>query len=106
MTENILHLNDSNFDEEIKKHPFMIVDFWAVWCAPCQMFASILEEFANENPDITCAKLNVDENPQTASKFGIRSIPSILFFKNGELVDQQVGALPKQILQQVVDRIK
>ena len=89
-------LNDSNFDNEIKKG-LVMVDFWAPWCAPCRMVAPVLDELSNELKDqVTIAKLNVDENSGAASKYSVTSIPTMIIFKNGELVERAVGASPKQ----------
>ena len=77
----------------------VLVDFWAEWCGPCKQISPILEEIASEeNNDITIAKINIDENPRVATDYGIRSIPTMLLFNNGELKDTKVGALPKQEL--------
>lgn len=107
MTENgkILTVTDQNFADEIEgSDGLSIVDFWAAWCGPCKMVAPIVEELAEEYGDrgLRVGKLDVDQNPQTASRFAVRSIPSILFFKNGELVDQVVGAVPKPHLEEKV----
>lgn len=92
----VKELNDSNFDSEIKKG-IVMVDFWAPWCAPCRMVAPVLEELSNEyKGQITITKLNVDENSQAASKYSVTSIPTLIVFKNGEVVERTVGASPKQ----------
>ena len=95
-----LELTDSNFaSEALNSDKPVMVDFWAEWCGPCRMVGPIVEEVANEyQGKAVVGKLNVDLNPEVAQKYGIRSIPTILFFKNGEVVDRQVGAVPKAAL--------
>ncbi len=95
-----LEVTDSNFDElVIQSDVPVIVDFWAVWCGPCRMVGPIVEEIGKEyEGKARVVKLDVDNNNITAAKFGIRNIPTILFFKNGEVVDKQVGAVPKTVL--------
>jgi thioredoxin 1 len=93
---------DANFsDEVIAAEGLSIVDFWAVWCGPCRLVAPIVEQLANEYADqgLRVGKLDVDQNPEVASQFGIRSIPTILFFKGGELVDRVIGAVPRPQLE-------
>ena len=95
-------VSDANFESEVlKAQGPVVVDFWAEWCGPCRMIAPALEEIAGSlNGKVKIVKLNVDENPQTASKYGIMSIPTLMLFKNGELASRQVGAAPKQKLEQ------
>ena len=95
-----LELTDANFEElVIKSDKPVLVDFWAVWCGPCRMVGPIVNEIGEEYSDtLVVGKLDVDNNPEVAAKYGIRNIPTILFFKDGEVVDKQVGAVPKQVL--------
>lgn len=103
MGENntIIHVSDGNFETEvIKSDKPTLVDFTAPWCGPCKIIAPILEELAEEYADrIKIVKLDVDENPQTATSFGIRSIPSLLLFKEGKLQDTLIGSVPKARLE-------
>ncbi len=103
---DILKINDSNFEETINKNNLVVVDFWAEWCGPCQMFASIFEDFAKDNKDVVCAKLNIDDSPKVAEKHNVLSIPTIMVFKNGKVVSQQTGAVPKSLIQSLVDEHK
>ena len=98
----VAKVSDSSFDADVLKSADpVLVDFWAEWCGPCRVIAPMLEEVATElQGKLKIVKLNVDENPQTASKYGIMSIPTLMIFKNGELASRQVGAAPKQKLQQ------
>ncbi len=94
-------VSDKDFETEVLKSAEpVVVDFWAEWCGPCRMIAPALEEIAGTmNGKVKIVKLNVDENPATAAKYGIMSIPTLMLFKNGELTSRQVGAAPKQKLE-------
>lgn len=95
-----IELNESNFDELVlKSDKPVIVDLWAEWCGPCRMVGPLVEEISKEYEEkAIVGKLDVDNNPSITARFGIRNIPTILFFKNGQIVDKQVGAVPKQVL--------
>ena len=100
-----LQLTDANFETEVlNSDKVAIVDFWAEWCGPCRVVGPLVEELANEyEGSAVIGKVDVDSNPGISSKYGIRNIPTILFIKNGEVVDKQVGAVPKNVLE---DKLK
>ena len=102
-----LELTDANFEELVMNSDKpVLVDFWAVWCGPCRMVGPVVEEISNEyEGKAIVGKVDVDNNPEVASKFGIRNIPTILFMKNGEIVDKQVGAAQKAQLTEKLDAI-
>jgi thioredoxin 1 len=94
-----LPINDADIDSIVNKYPLLVVDCWAPWCGPCRMVGPIIEELAKEmQGKIVFGKLNVDENRATSAKYGIMSIPTLLVFKNGTLVDNIIGAMPKEML--------
>jgi thioredoxin len=104
-SEAILEVTDANFAEEIEGgEGLRMVDFWATWCGPCRMVAPIVEELASEYSDkgLRVGKLDVDSNPSVTTRFRVTSIPSILFFKDGELVDKVVGAVPRPHLEEKI----
>jgi len=98
-------ITDSNFDDEIKNSQLpILIDFWAEWCGPCKQIGPILEEIGEAKKDkLKIFKLNVDENPQTPQKFGVRGIPTLMLFKDGKLIDTKVGSLSKNILESWLD---
>ena len=94
-------LDDAHFNEAVQKYPLMLIDCWADWCGPCRMVAPVIDELARDYDDrLLVGKLNVDENPETATRFGIMSIPTLLIMKNGEEVDRIIGAVPKQLIEE------
>ena len=99
-----IQVTDGNLDAVVAKYDTVVVDCWAVWCGPCLMIAPVLEELAKEmKGKVVFAKLNVDENQNTAMKYQIMSIPTLLVFKNGKLVDRIIGAMPKPILKAKIE---
>lgn len=98
-SEKVIVLNRNNFEEEVlQSQKPVLVDFWASWCGPCRMLAPVIDEIAEENEGVKVCKVNVDEQEELAAQFGIMSIPTLLVFKNGELVNQTVGVQGKQAL--------
>ena len=106
ITKNVSAATDGNFDSDIlKANQLTVVDFWAEWCAPCRMLGPTIEEVANDyEGKIKVFKMNVDENPLTPTKFHIRGIPTVIFFKGGQVVDQLVGNHPKATIVQTVQK--
>ena len=96
MNMAILHVNKNDFGSVVKDSAkTVLVDFWASWCGPCRMIAPVLEEVAAERPDVKVCKVNVDEEQELAISYGVSSIPTLLVFKNGQLVNKSIGAIPK-----------
>jgi thioredoxin 1 len=105
--DNIKTITDGNFQSEIAdNNGLSMVDFWAAWCGPCRIIAPFVEQIADEySGRVTVGKLDVDTNQQTAAQFGVRSIPTVLFFKDGKVVDTVVGAVPKQALDRKIQEL-
>ena len=95
-----VEVTDLDFDEQVRKYPLVVVDFWAEWCAPCRAIAPIIKQLANDYAGkVVFLKLNVDENPRTAARFGIMSIPTLMIFKDGKPVDAIIGAVPRRVIE-------
>ena len=105
MAEHIVHISDESFEEEVlQSEQPVLIDYWAEWCGPCKMIAPVLEEIATEYSDrLKVVKLNIDDNPQTPPKYGIRGIPTLMVFKNGQVEATKVGAVSKAQLTAFLD---
>jgi thioredoxin 1 len=101
-----LELTQENFDQTITENSMVIIDFWAPWCGPCRGFAPVYEKAAEAHPDIVFAKVNTDEQQELAGSFGIRSIPTLMVFREQVILFQQAGALPGNALEQVITQAK
>lgn len=103
----VLEITDNNFKELLEKNELLVVDFWAPWCGPCKMVGPIIEELANKYAGtVNIGKCNVDENSDLPAEYGIRNIPTVLFFKNGEIVEKQVGAAQKSVYEEKIEANK
>ena len=106
MAENMEDVSDATFESAVlKSETPVLIDFWATWCAPCKAIAPTLEELAKDyEGKVKIVKMNVDDNPSTPGKYGVRGIPTLILFKGGEIVDQLVGAIPKNQIQALVEK--
>jgi len=107
MADNIAHVSDDNFETEVLKSPLpVLLDLWAPWCGPCRAIAPIVDELAGEYAGkLKVVKMNVDENPRTPSRYGVRGIPNLILFKNGEVQQQIVGAVPRAHLIKAISTV-
>ena len=105
-SDKVVQLTDDSFETDVTKSPVpVLVDFWASWCAPCKAISPVVDSLADEyDGKVKIAKLNVDENPATPGKFGVRGIPTLILFKDGKVVDQVVGAVPKNQLEGLIKK--
>lgn len=105
-SEKVLTITDADFDEKVlKASQPVLVDFWAAWCGPCRMMTPVVEELAGAyDGKVVVAKMNVDENPQTPAKYGVRGIPNLKLFRGGQVVDEVVGAVPRQKLEELLNK--
>ena len=103
----VAEFDDNNFDSEVLQADGpVLVDFWAPWCGPCRQIAPVIEQLAGENTGIKIGKLNVDNAPNSAQSYGVSSIPTLMLFRNGEVIDRFVGVQPKSRLQEAIDSAK
>ncbi|WP_303722468.1 thioredoxin [Malonomonas rubra] len=104
--DKVLEFTDDNFDAEVLKSSVpVLVDFWATWCAPCKAIAPVIDQLAEEfDAQVKIGKVNVDENPATPAQYGVRGIPTMILFKDGQIVDQLVGAVPKNQLEGLLQK--
>lgn len=105
--EKVVTVTDADFEDKVlgASQP-VLVDFWAAWCGPCRMMGPVIDELAAAyDGKVTVAKLNVDENPQTPAKYGVRGIPNLKLFKGGEVADEVVGAVPRQKIEEMLDKV-
>ena len=106
MAGTLKDVTDANFQAEVIEHgQAVLVDFWAPWCGPCRVIAPALEEMAEERDDLTVVKLNVDDNQETAARYDVLSIPTLILFRNGEVAHKIVGAMPKKRLEQEIEPV-
>ena len=102
----VLVMTKENIQATVEKNPMVIIDFWAPWCGPCRRFAPTFEAVSEKNPDVVFAKVNTEEEQELAASFDIKSIPTLMIIKEGDIIFAQPGALPEEVLQQVVDKTR
>ncbi len=102
----MLHFSKDGFDKALSQGKLMMVDFWADWCGPCRMLGPVIEQLAGQYPDVVVGKVNVDDEQELALRYGVMSIPTVIFFKDGKEIDRKVGVMPPEAFTQVLDTNK
>ena len=102
----MLHFTKDGFDEALSQGKLMMVDFWASWCGPCRMLGPVIEQLDNQYPDVVVGKVNVDDEQELAMRYGVMSIPTVIFFKDGKEIDRKVGVMPPEAFVQVLEANK
>ena len=102
----MLHFSKDGFDKALSQGKLMMVDFWADWCGPCRMLGPVIEQLAGQYPDVVVGKVNVDDEQELAIRYGVMSIPTVIFFKDGQEIDRKVGVMPPEAFTQVLDANK
>ncbi len=102
----MLHFSKDGFDKALSQGKLMMVDFWADWCGPCRMLGPMIEQLADRYPDVVVGKVNVDDEQELALRYGVMSIPTVIFFKDGKEIDRKVGVMPPEAFTQVLDANK
>ena len=102
----MLHFTKDGFDKALSQGKLMMVDFWASWCGPCRMLGPVIEQLDNQYPDVVVGKVNVDDEQELAMRYGVMSIPTVIFFKDGKEIDRKVGVMPPEAFAQVLEANK